>query len=106
MATAEIRVNVWGDAPEQGSDDVFLGAFTRKCELAFLPRAGERIALSPFGMDLGGKFVDFSEVHVVEHWPSTGLVTVVVNHRAHDEAGFRAQAAAASPEWTAHPVTQ
>jgi hypothetical protein len=104
MVMVEIRLDVQGNEPGEDGRMPHFGAFTRKCELAAVPRAGEKINLTAFGMPLGGRFVDFAKIDSVEHWPSTGSVTVVVRHRGPNRAAFQEIAGAASPEWRAHTV--
>ena len=74
--------------------------------LWLLQRWGEYFAVlaTSFGLPMAGPYMDFCKVDAVEHWPSSGSVTVVVRERARGAAGFDEVATSASTEWEIVPA--
>ncbi|WP_188484811.1 hypothetical protein [Cellulomonas carbonis] len=88
-----VRVDVYD------SKDQYLGSLSREgVRLEAAPRVGEKIALTAFGLPLGGP-VDLEPVHSVEHHPSGQSLAVVVRRHAQGEAAFAEQVSAAEAEW-------
>lgn len=94
MPNVEIRV-------EHRAGDTYVGAFTRDVQLTVVPRAGEKIALTSFGLPLGGG-VDFDVVDHVEHHPVLDKVTVVVLRRSPGAASVVEAADLGDPAWKVH----
>lgn len=94
MPKVEIRV-------EHRAGDTYVGAFTRDVELTVVPRAGEKIALTAFGLPLGGA-VDLEVVDHVEHHPVVDKVTVVVVRRSSGAASVLEGADLGDPAGKAH----
>lgn len=94
MVNVEIRV-------EHRDGDRYVGAFTRNVDLTVVPRAGEKIALTAFGLPMGGA-VDLEVVDHIEHHPVADRVTVVVLRPSTGAASVLEGADLGDPAWKPH----